>query len=161
MAKEILLVLAAVSCLLVGSTAQPAHVVHIVGGSKGWYTPPNTTFYDEWAAKKNFTVGDKLMFLFHSSVYNIMQVTKEDFDKCDDRHVINRWIIGPTFINLTEPGMHYYYDSIGLHCEAGQKLSINVQENKPSVAASGAHVTTPKFVGLLGLFAYLACLLFM
>lgn len=60
MAKEILLVLAAVSCLLVGSTAQPAHVVHIVGGSKGWYTPPNTTFYDEWAAKKNFTVGDKL-----------------------------------------------------------------------------------------------------
>jgi Plastocyanin-like domain len=89
-----------------------------------------------------------------------MQVTKEDFDKCDDRQVINRWIIGPSIINLTEPGMHYYYDSIGLHCEAGQKLSINVKEGSHAVAASGAYVTTPKFIGLLGLFAYLACLLF-
>ncbi|KAJ4771386.1 Early nodulin-like protein 1 [Rhynchospora pubera] len=161
MAKEILLVLAAISCLLVGSTAQPSHVVHIVGGAKGWFTPPNATFYDEWASRKKFTVGDKLMFLFHSSVYNIMQVTKEDFDSCDDRHVMNRWIIGPAFINLTQPGMHYYYDSIGLHCEAGQKLKINVTVGDHAIAASGAHVTTPKLIGLFGLFTYLAYLLFM
>ncbi|KAJ3695172.1 hypothetical protein LUZ60_000549 [Juncus effusus] len=169
MAKEcsvLLLMAFVISCMIIGSTAQPDHVVHIVGGGKGWTLPPNKTFYDEWAATKNITVGDKLMFLFHTSIYNIMQVSKEDYDTCNDRNVINRWFLGPTIINITEPGMHYYYDEIGLHCEAGQKLAINVMEKSSNgvnaAAASGSNMLkSSKYVGFFGTFVYFAYSLFM
>ncbi|CAL9128314.1 unnamed protein product [Musa textilis] len=54
----LLLLAASMSCLV---TASQAHQkIHIVGGSYGWKIPPNTTFYEEWANKQSFFVGDKL-----------------------------------------------------------------------------------------------------
>ena len=51
------LALAAVACLM---TAPAAAFTHIVGGSFGWKTPQNLTFYQDWAKPRTFGVGDKL-----------------------------------------------------------------------------------------------------
>merc|ERR1739840_50388 len=66
------------------------------------------------------------VFPFRSGVYNIMEVSEEDFYNCTQKNVSNWYPKGPTIIELTEPGKHYYYCGVGRHCEAGQKLSIDV-----------------------------------
>lgn len=51
------LMLAAVACFM---TAPAAAFSHIVGGSFGWSTPGNLSFYEDWAKPRTFGVGDKL-----------------------------------------------------------------------------------------------------
>ena len=56
--RTLLLLVAAMSCLV--TVSQAHQKIHIVGGSYGWKIPPNKTFYEEWANKQSFFVGDKL-----------------------------------------------------------------------------------------------------
>lgn len=34
--------------------------IHIIGDQMGWSLPNYSTFYDTWAKKQNFAVGDEL-----------------------------------------------------------------------------------------------------
>ncbi|XP_073007886.1 umecyanin-like isoform X2 [Typha latifolia] len=125
--------LALLGCLLMASEAFKDH---IVGGGKGWRLPQNKTFYNEWSQSKSFILGDKLVFLFRSGANNLLEVSKEDFDACTQNNVIQRYHNGPTILELTEIGEHYYYCGVGIHCEAGQKLSINVTTAADAAAAA-------------------------
>ncbi|XP_051210287.1 umecyanin [Lolium perenne] len=133
------LLLSVVVASLVGSSAG---VFHIVGAGKGWTIAPNQTYYADWARTRDIRVGDKLMFLYRSGVYDIVEVpTKELFDKCSMNNVTMRYQLGPTIIKLTEPGPRYYFCGVGKHCEGGQKVAVNVA---PAVAApAGLPVPTP------------------
>uniref|UniRef100_A0A5B7BTR6 Putative umecyanin-like n=1 Tax=Davidia involucrata TaxID=16924 RepID=A0A5B7BTR6_DAVIN len=129
MAKMILslLVLAALGCFM----TQPASAMyHIVGGSLGWTIPPNKTYFQEWAKPRVFGVEDKMLFPYRMGLHNIVEVGKEDFDACTQKKVIDIFYKGPTIINYTQPGVHYYYSGIGTQCEAGQKLSVTVVGGK-------------------------------
>ncbi|KAG6536082.1 hypothetical protein ZIOFF_001124 [Zingiber officinale] len=119
------LLLATLLCLL---TTSQAHIkIHIVGGSYGWKIPPTTTFYQDWAKNQTFLVGDKLMFLYTSGLQNVVVgSTEDDFATCQQKNVVDILYQGPSIAELTEAGTHYYYCSVGLHCEGGQKLKINV-----------------------------------
>ncbi|CAK9324811.1 unnamed protein product [Citrullus colocynthis] len=99
---------------------------HIVGGSHGWRVPENTTFFDQWAKPRTFGVGDRLVFPYRSGANNLVAVKKADYDTCGEEEVIHMYFLGPTILNLTEAGDYYYFDGIGKHCEAGQKLHIQV-----------------------------------
>ncbi|CAA7402664.1 unnamed protein product [Spirodela intermedia] len=99
---------------------------HIVGGSSGWRLPPNATFYSEWTRDKTFVVGDKLVFMYTSGLQNVLEVSEKDFEECTQEEVVDMYYAGPTVLEITKPGPHYYYSGIGTHCEDGQKLSINV-----------------------------------
>ncbi|KAG8069284.1 hypothetical protein GUJ93_ZPchr0005g15217 [Zizania palustris] len=108
----ILLLSAVTTALFAGSAAG---VYHIIG-----------------TGKRNISIGDKLMFLYRRGVYNIVEVpTKELFDKCCMKSIINRYQNGPTIIELTQQGLRYYFCGIGNHCEEGQKLAINVSAVAP------------------------------
>ncbi|OAY70060.1 umecyanin-like [Ananas comosus] len=113
----------AVGFFVMGSTA---HDEHIVGGRDGWTIPPNATFYQDWAKTQNFKVGDRLVFPYTIEMYTVVEASKEDFDNCTQRDIKARYYAPPTVLELLEPGPHYYYCGVGLHCEAGQKLSIVV-----------------------------------
>ncbi|WOK91391.1 hypothetical protein Cni_G00082 [Canna indica] len=117
------------SCIV--SRQAQAHLgIHIVGGSYGWKIPPNRTFYGEWAKNKTFIVGDKLVFLYTTGMENVIEgSTEEDFKYCNQNDVVDINYAGPTTVELTKPGPHYFYCGVGLHCEDGEKLYINV-ENK-------------------------------
>ncbi|XP_023518646.1 umecyanin-like [Cucurbita pepo subsp. pepo] len=101
---------------------------HIVGGNHGWRVPDNVTFFDEWAKPRTFGVGDKLVFPYRPGANNLLAVKKADYETCGqgEEDVINMYYLGPTILNITQPGDYYYYDGIGKHCEAGQKLHIQV-----------------------------------
>lgn len=96
-------------------------------------------------------------------MYTVVEVSKEDFDNCTQRDIKARYFAPPTVIELLEPGPHYYYCGVGLHCEAGQKLSIDVAATPAADGASSpAAVTGPATAApVAGFLAYLLFSLFM
>ncbi|RWW77578.1 hypothetical protein BHE74_00014260 [Ensete ventricosum] len=113
--RTLLLLVAVMSCLVIATQAHQK--IHIVGGSYGWKIPPNKTFYEEWANKYSFFVGDKLE-----------ASEEEEFAYCKQTNVEDVQFVGPTILGLTKAGVHYFYCSVGLHCEGGQKLRVNVTD---------------------------------
>ncbi|CAL9150998.1 cucumber peeling cupredoxin-like [Musa acuminata AAA Group] len=125
--RTLLLLVAAMSCLV--TVSQAHQKIHIVGGSYGWKIPPNKTFYEEWANKQSFFVGDKLVFLYTTGLQNVIEASEEEeFVYCKQTNVEDVQFVGPTILELTKAGVHYFYCSVGLHCEGGQKLRINVTD---------------------------------
>ncbi|KAJ9706123.1 hypothetical protein PVL29_001604 [Vitis rotundifolia] len=117
------LMLAAVTCFM---TAPVAAFNHIVGGSFGWSTPGNLSFYEDWAKPRTFGVGDKLVFPFRTGVHSVVQVSEEEFQNCTQNDAIDMHYSGPLIIELPKTGTFYYYCGVGTHCEAGQKLKVTV-----------------------------------
>ncbi|KAB1204977.1 Umecyanin [Morella rubra] len=116
--------LAAIGCFRSG---QVGAMTHIVGGNLGWHLPvANLSFYQDWAKPRNFTAGDKLAFLYTSGLHNVVEVKKDDYDACTQKHVIDKHNNGPTILVLSRSGDNYFICGIGSHCEGGQKLSISV-----------------------------------
>lgn len=46
--------------VVVGLLQIASAATYIVGDDTEWTIPPSNTFYDDWAVKQNFVVGDKL-----------------------------------------------------------------------------------------------------
>ncbi|KAJ0716555.1 putative Phytocyanin domain, cupredoxin [Helianthus annuus] len=102
---------------------------HTVGDVSGWVIPSNPNLYTDWVSQRMFIVGDSLVFEFPTGTHDVTEVSKDDYDHC---HVGNPTSIiktGPTTINLTSPGDHYYICSLEGHCLFHQKLAINVVMN--------------------------------
>ncbi|XP_048550353.1 cucumber peeling cupredoxin-like [Triticum urartu] len=135
------LLLAVVAASLAGPSAG---IFHIVGAGKGWRIAPNQTYYADWARTRDIHVGDKLMFLYRSGVYDIVQVpTKELFDACSMDNVTMRYQLGPTIIKLDTPGPRYYFCGVGEHCEGGQKVAVNVSGD-PAAPATATATAAPE-----------------
>uniref|UniRef100_A0A452ZYU8 Phytocyanin domain-containing protein n=2 Tax=Aegilops tauschii subsp. strangulata TaxID=200361 RepID=A0A452ZYU8_AEGTS len=133
------LLLAVVAASLAGPSAG---IFHIVGAGKGWRIAPNQTYYADWARTRDIHVGDKLMFLYRSGVYDIVQVpTKELFDACSMDNVTMRYQLGPTIIKLDTPGPRYYFCGVGEHCEGGQKVAVNVSGDPAATPTPTATAT--------------------
>ncbi|MQL75845.1 hypothetical protein Taro_008238 [Colocasia esculenta] len=142
--RLLLLLLVVVTVGHVMDGADGVSLDHIVGGSLGWRLPPNVTFYEEWTRNKTFVVGDKLVFMFTSALQNVLQVSQKDYEECTQEHVVDRYYAGPTVLMINESGPHYYYCGIGLHCEGGQKLAINVSATPlPDPARDGLPAQGP------------------
>ncbi|KAF5482193.1 hypothetical protein F2P56_002782 [Juglans regia] len=107
---------------------------HVVGNSTGWTVPPSNgaSFYSSWASGLNFSVGDTLVFNFQTGVHDVATVSKAAFDSCDTGTTLSLLTTGPATIELNATGDNYFICTVGQHCSAGQKLSINVK------AASGS-----------------------
>ncbi|XBJ12765.1 hypothetical protein VPH35_017222 [Triticum aestivum] len=135
------LLLAVVAASLAGRSAG---IFHIVGAGKGWRIAPNQTYYADWARTRDIHVGDKLMFLYRSGVYDIVQVpTKELFDACSMDNVTMRYQLGPTIIKLDTPGPRYYFCGVGEHCEGGQKVAVNVSGD-PAATPTATTTAAPE-----------------
>ncbi|XP_057521168.1 umecyanin-like [Amaranthus tricolor] len=125
--RIVLPLLVVVYCVLVQSSSA---LIHVVGGVAGWEIPPNKTFYEDWAKPRTFGVGDKLVFPYRMGAHNVLQVNKADFDKCGHDNVINQFFKGPTVFQLNAIGDYYFYSGVGIHCEMGQKLHVQVVPGK-------------------------------
>ncbi|CAA6665899.1 unnamed protein product [Spirodela intermedia] len=100
---------------------------HIVGGSSGWRlppTPPSTV--NGPAIRPSSSAISWVLFMYTSGLQNVLEVSEKDFEECTQEEVVDMYYAGPTVLEITKPGPHYYYSGIGTHCEDGQKLSINV-----------------------------------
>ncbi|XVE71469.1 hypothetical protein DITRI_Ditri10aG0153100 [Diplodiscus trichospermus] len=120
-----------IAAMLESSSAQTAYVV---GDGLGWVVPPGSTAYSTWAANKNFRVGDTLVFNFQNGAHDVARVTKANFDACNANNPLLLLSTGPANVTLNETGDHYFLCGIPGHCNAGQKLAINVSAAASSPA---------------------------
>ncbi|BAT73006.1 hypothetical protein LR48_Vigan11g020400 [Vigna angularis] len=100
--------------------------VHVVGDQLGWNIPSRQNFFDDWAKKKTFVVGDQLVFQYHPGLNTVVKVNKEDYENCTTKNVIETYFNGNSSVTLEEAADYYFFSSVGKHCEAGVKLHVTV-----------------------------------
>ncbi|XP_071716267.1 mavicyanin-like [Rutidosis leptorrhynchoides] len=108
--------------------------VHTVGDSAGWTTIGNVD-YKNWAATKTFKLGDTIVFTYNKQFHNVMQVTHADYRSCNISAPIATHSTGNDSIIIKTYGHHFYLCAVPGHCQAGQKVDINVQRLVSSTSA--------------------------
>ncbi|KAG4987322.1 hypothetical protein AAZX31_11G005300 [Glycine max] len=99
--------------------------VHKVGDSAGWTIIGNID-YKKWAATKNFQVGDTIIFEYNAKFHNVMRVTHGMYKSCNASSPLTRMSTGNDTIKITNYGHHLFLCGVPGHCQAGQKVDINV-----------------------------------
>ncbi|GMH19348.1 hypothetical protein Nepgr_021189 [Nepenthes gracilis] len=115
-----------------GSLTCASSEFHLVGGKDGWKSGVN---YTVWAANQSFHVGDWLLFRFDKFAFDILEVNKTSYDKCNGQDFITNITRGGRDVfQLNESRPYFFICSKG-YCFNGMKLAINVEE-LPSPAPS-------------------------
>ncbi|XP_073139946.1 mavicyanin-like [Henckelia pumila] len=109
--------------------------VHSVGDSAGWTTIGNVD-YKQWAATKNFQLGDVIVFVYHPQFHNVMQVTHGGYKACNASSPISTHTTGNDTITVDSYGHHFFLCGVPGHCQAGQKVDINVLRIVPAGPSS-------------------------
>ena len=122
-----MIMLVFLSAVVSAMALHASNSVYTVGDDFGWRVPASPGFYNEWASKRSFTVGDALLFNFTTGWHDVTEVSKEGYDKCKPRDSDNHIKDGPATIPLTNAGgYHYFICSFKGHCLSGQKLAIHL-----------------------------------
>ncbi|KAL1561832.1 mavicyanin-like [Salvia divinorum] len=118
---------------LMSSLAQLSFgAVHKVGESAGWTTIANVD-YKQWAISKSFQLGDIIVFEYNSQFHNVMRVTHAEYKSCNVSSPVTTHTSGNDSIVIDTHGHHFFVCGAPGHCQAGQKVDINVPR-APSVA---------------------------
>ncbi|EMS63360.1 Early nodulin-like protein 1 [Triticum urartu] len=78
--------------------------------------------YNHWASKNHFHVGDIVHFKYN--VDSVMEVTEEEYNKCESSHPIFFSNNGNTEVRLDRPGPFYFISGATGHCQGGQRMVI-------------------------------------
>lgn len=116
---------------LVGQLQVTIGVVYKVGDT-------GSVDYRKWSAAKTFHVGDIILFQYNSQFHNVMQVRHAEYKSCNASAPIVTHTTGNDSITITSKGHHFFLCGIPGHCQAGQKVDINVLRVSSSKAPSSS-----------------------
>ncbi|XP_061354396.1 mavicyanin-like [Gastrolobium bilobum] len=116
--------------------------VHKVGDSAGWTIIGNID-YKKWAATKNFQVGDTVIFQYNSQFHNVMRVTHSMYKSCNASSTLTTFTTGNDSIKITNYGHHFFLCGVPGHCQAGQKVDINVLRVSSDGAPTPSAMASP------------------
>lgn len=99
-----------------------------VGGNEGWIVPPSndSKIYNDWASENRFQVGDSILFKYRKD--SVMEVTEQDYKKCNSTHPQFFSNTGSTNFRLDHPGAFFFISGVSGHCQKGQKMIVKVME---------------------------------
>ncbi|XP_021276743.1 blue copper protein-like [Herrania umbratica] len=119
-------------------------MTYIVGDNLGWTVPSDgASAYERWANGKTFMVGDILVFNYATGAHDVAEVTREAYQQCNTSNTLSNFTTGPTRITLGTLGEHFYICAITGHCNAGQKLAINVTDGSPTATPPSSSSPSP------------------
>ncbi|KAK1395234.1 Mavicyanin [Heracleum sosnowskyi] len=124
-------------CMQIGSGT-----VYKVGDSAGWTTIGKVD-YKQWAATKTFKVNDVILFEYSSQFHNVMQVKHVHYKSCNASFPIATHTSGNDSITITRHGHHFFLCGVPGHCQAGQKVDINVLRLSSSLPPSSPPTALP------------------
>nr|GEV24119.1 cucumber peeling cupredoxin-like [Tanacetum cinerariifolium] len=113
------------------TTTSVSGVTHIVGDSI-WSLPPTKTFYDDWAATRDFHIDDQLYFDFDSDLYNVVEAIGYLYPYCNTEMPPAIYEDSPALVLVEKPidhgERHMYFVSNKLphHCAIGLRFKIMV-----------------------------------
>lgn len=123
--------------ILVSQVGVSIGAVYKVGDSAGW-TIAGSVDYRQWAAAKTFHVGDIILFQYNSQFHNVMQVHHAEYKSCNASAPTATHTTGNDSITITSKGHHFFICGVTGHCQAGQKVDINVLRVSSSKAPSSS-----------------------
>ncbi|KAJ6425856.1 hypothetical protein OIU84_026436 [Salix udensis] len=115
----------AISFVMMALCGVSMAAVYNAGDSAGW-TSMGQVDYKDWAANKNFHVGDTLVFNYNNQFHNVKQVTQQGFESCNATSPIATYTNGSDKVTLEKHGHFYFICGYPGHCQAGQKIDISV-----------------------------------
>ncbi|GMH08420.1 hypothetical protein Nepgr_010260 [Nepenthes gracilis] len=122
--------------------------VYKVGDAAGWTTIGNVD-YKQWSATKTFHLGDIIRFEYSPQFHNVMQVTHAAYRACNASFPIATHTTGNDTIVVTKRGHHFFLCGVPGHCQAGQKVDINVPRASSSISPTPTVSSTPSEHGAL------------
>ncbi|XP_021608896.1 mavicyanin [Manihot esculenta] len=111
--------------------------IYKVGDSAGWTTIGNID-YKQWSATKTFQVGDIIVFEYNSQFHNVMRVTHAMYRACNASAPFATYTTGNDSITIKTRGHHFFFCGVPGHCQAGQKVDINVPHHQEVIAPTPA-----------------------
>ncbi|KAK9104252.1 hypothetical protein Scep_021096 [Stephania cephalantha] len=113
-----------------------------VGNTRGWEIPPanNSNFYNEWASKNRFRVGDAIHFKYEKD--SVMMVSEIEYKDCISSHPSFFSNNGNTQFKFDRSGLFYFISGVSGHCERGQKMIIKVMSDDSNKGDSSGAATT-------------------
>ncbi|KAK1264064.1 hypothetical protein QJS04_geneDACA009379 [Acorus gramineus] len=66
------------------------------------------------------------IFGFETGFYDVMQVSRMDYDACEGGNPFREFSGGPATVSLEQVGVYYFICSLGNYCELGVKVSVVV-----------------------------------
>ncbi|KAE8077013.1 hypothetical protein FH972_015622 [Carpinus fangiana] len=114
--------------------------VYKVGDSAGWTTIGNVD-YKQWAAPKNFQLGDVIRFEYNAQFHNVMRVTHAMYKSCNTSKPLATYTSGNDSITIIARGHHFFFCGVPGHCQNGQKVDINVPRNLSTAPTPSALVS--------------------
>ncbi|CAI8603957.1 unnamed protein product [Vicia faba] len=121
----------------------------IVGDSAGWVIPPYPTYYTSWSDSHIIREGDTLEFNFDTKFYNLIQVSKSEYEHCTALEPLKVFYTSPINFPLKEKDVYYFICSVSNYCSLGQKIIIDVHgaslQNTPAPSASPPKISSRSF----------------
>ncbi|KAI5002554.1 hypothetical protein ZWY2020_027204 [Hordeum vulgare] len=124
------------------SAAAPLGKRYRVGGPEGWRVPPQQDkekFYVKWASAITFFVEDSIEFVYKND--SVIKVSKAGYYHCNETAGVGTGAVprdGSTLFLLDAPGFAYFASADIGHCNAGERLIINVLAAEPPAPASAS-----------------------
>ncbi|BAT89540.1 hypothetical protein LR48_Vigan08g015900 [Vigna angularis] len=113
-----------------------------VGGSQGWVPNPSES-YNNWAGRNRFQINDTIVFNYKKGSDSVLEVKKEDYDKCNKTNPIKKFENGDTEFKFDRSGPFYFISGNDGNCEKGQKLIVVVLSPRKSPSPSPSPSLSP------------------
>ncbi|VYS53317.1 unnamed protein product [Arabidopsis thaliana] len=123
-----------------------ARIINVGGSLDAWKVPesPNHSL-NHWAESVRFQVGDALLFKYDSKIDSVLQVTKENYEKCNTQKPLEEHKDGYTTVKLDVSGPYYFISGAPSgNCAKGEKVTVVVQSpNHPKPGPAAVTPTLP------------------
>lgn len=84
------------------------------------------------------------VFEYNAKFHNVMRVTHAMYKTCNASSPIATFTTGKDSINITNHGHHFFFCGVPGHCQAGQKVDINVLKvSAEAPTPSGSALASP------------------
>ncbi|XP_010417139.1 PREDICTED: early nodulin-like protein 3 [Camelina sativa] len=123
-----------------------ARIIAVGGSLDAWKVPESTNHtLNDWAETVRFQVGDYLLFKYDAKIDSVLQVTKENYEKCNMDKPLKEHKDGYTTVKLDVSGPYFFISgALTSNCAKGEKLTVVVQSpNHPPTPKQGPGAVTP------------------
>ncbi|XP_030450141.1 cucumber peeling cupredoxin-like [Syzygium oleosum] len=129
--------------IMVGLTLDVSNGLQYKVGGSIWSIPPYPTYYSNWSSSHRFFVGDVLLFEFRTGFYNVMQVSRREYEACTADNPFRSFRTGPARVPLIEKGVFYFICSVSCYCSLGQKVEVAAYHHPVPVVVPPPDIVPP------------------
>ncbi|XP_058092856.1 early nodulin-like protein 9 isoform X2 [Magnolia sinica] len=109
-----------------------------VGGANGWTVPADSRAMtlNQWAEMKRFQTGDSLLFVYQADKDSVLQVTQDNYNKCNTASYIASFNDGNTSFKFNRSGPYYFISGIEDRCQKNEKLIVVVMAERNNTSSN-------------------------